>query len=46
MCPFCFSTLGMIVVSTAAGGGVAALIAKASRRQNPQPPAPGADQRR
>ena len=31
MCPFCFSTMAMVVVSAASSGGLAAVIAKKIR---------------
>lgn len=34
MCPFCLSTLGMIVVGSVSGGGLAALAVKISRKKN------------
>ncbi len=35
MCPFCFSTLGLIVAGTVSTGGLAALAVKVSRKKNP-----------
>ena len=34
MCPFCLSTVGLIVVGTVSTGGLAALAAKISRKKN------------
>lgn len=34
MCPFCSSTLGLIVVASVSTGGVAALAVKVSRKKN------------
>jgi hypothetical protein len=34
MCPFCFSTLGLIVAGTVSTGGLAALVVKVSRKKN------------
>ncbi len=34
MCPFCLSTMGLIVACAASTGGLAALIVKVSRRKN------------
>lgn len=34
MCPFCFSTLGLIVVGSVSTGGLAALATKISRKKN------------
>ncbi len=34
MCPFCFSTLGLIVAGTVSTGGLAALVVKVSRKKD------------
>lgn len=34
MCPFCLSTLGLIVAGTVSTGGLAALAVKISRKNN------------
>jgi len=34
MCPFCISTLGLVVAGTFSTGGLAALAIKASRKKN------------
>ena len=34
MCPFCLSTLGLIVVGSVSTGGLAALAVKISRKKN------------
>ena len=34
MCPFCFATMGLIVVGAVSTGGLAALVVKGSRRNN------------
>jgi hypothetical protein len=34
MCPFCLSTLGLVVASTLSTGGLAALAVKLSRKRN------------
>ncbi|HTW32095.1 MAG TPA: hypothetical protein VMD76_10465 [Candidatus Sulfotelmatobacter sp.] len=34
MCPFCLSTLGLIVAGTVSTGGLAALAVKVSRKKN------------
>jgi cephalosporin-C deacetylase-like acetyl esterase len=34
MCPFCFATMGLIVVGAASAGGLAALAAKVSGKKN------------
>ena len=34
MCPFCISTLGLIVVGSVSTGGLAALAVKISRKKN------------
>jgi hypothetical protein len=34
MCPFCLSTLGLLVAGTASTGGLAALVVKVSRKKN------------
>lgn len=34
MCPFCLSTIGLIVVGSVSGGGLAALAVKVSRKKN------------
>jgi hypothetical protein len=34
MCPFCYETLGLIVVGTVSTGGLAALAVKLSRKRN------------
>ena len=34
MCPFCLSTLGLVVVGTVSTGGLAALAVKVSRKKN------------
>ena len=34
MCPFCFTTLGLVVAGTVSTGGLAALAVKASRKKN------------
>jgi hypothetical protein len=34
MCPFCLSTLGLIVVGSVSSGGLAALAVKVSRKKN------------
>jgi hypothetical protein len=34
MCPFCLSTVGLIVVGSVSSGGLAALAAKISRKKN------------
>jgi hypothetical protein len=31
MCPFCFSTIAMVVAGTVSGGGLAAIVAKKVR---------------
>jgi hypothetical protein len=31
MCPFCFSTMAMVVVGSVSGGGLAAIVAKKAR---------------
>ena len=36
MCPFCFSTLGLVVAGTVSTGSLAALAVKVSRRKNPE----------
>jgi hypothetical protein len=36
MCPFCLSTLGLVVASAVSTGGLAALAVKVSRKQNPE----------
>jgi hypothetical protein len=35
MCPFCFSTLGLILAGTVSTGGLAALAVKLCCRKNP-----------
>jgi len=34
MCPFCFTTLGLVVAGTVSTGGLAALAVKVSRKKN------------
>ncbi len=34
MCPFCLSTLGLIVAGAVTTGGIAALVVKVSRQEN------------
>ena len=34
MCPFCLSTLGLVVAGTVSTGGLAALTVKISRKKN------------
>jgi hypothetical protein len=34
MCPFCLSTLGLVVAGTVSTGGLAALAIKVSRKKN------------
>jgi len=34
MCPFCISTLGLLVAGTVSTGGLAALAVKVSRKKN------------
>lgn len=34
MCPFCLSTVGLIVVGSVSGGGLAALAVKISRKKH------------
>ena len=34
MCPFCLSTLGLVVAGTVSAGGLAALAVKVSRTKN------------
>jgi len=34
MCPFCLSTLGLVVAGTVSTGGLAALAVKVSRKKN------------
>jgi hypothetical protein len=34
MCPFCLTTMGLIVASAASTGGLAALAVKVSRKKN------------
>jgi hypothetical protein len=34
MCPFCLSTVGLIVVGTVSSGGLATLAVKISRKKN------------
>ncbi len=34
MCPFCLSTVGLIVVGSVSSGGLAALAVKLSRKKN------------
>jgi hypothetical protein len=34
MCPFCFTTLGLVVAGTVSTGGLAALAVKVSRKNN------------
>ena len=34
MCPFCFATMGLIVVGAASAGGLAALAARVSGKKN------------
>ncbi len=34
MCPFCLSTVGLIVVGSVSGGGLAALAVRISRKRN------------
>jgi hypothetical protein len=34
MCPFCFTTVGLIVAGSVSTGGLAALAVKISRRKN------------
>jgi len=34
MCPFCLSTIGLVVAGTVSGGGLAALVVKVSRKKN------------
>jgi hypothetical protein len=34
MCPFCFATLGLVVVGTVSTGGLAAIGVKLSHRKN------------
>ena len=34
MCPFCLTTLGLIVAGSASSGGLAALAVKISRKKN------------
>jgi len=34
MCPFCLSTVGLIVVGSVSSGGLAALAVKISRKKN------------
>lgn len=35
MCPFCFTTIGLVVAGTVSTGGLAALAVKVSRKKNP-----------
>jgi hypothetical protein len=35
MCPFCFTTIGLVVAGTVSTGGLAALAARVSRKKNP-----------
>jgi hypothetical protein len=34
MCPFCLTTMGLIVAGAVSGGGLAALAVKVSRKKN------------
>ena len=34
MCPFCFATVGLVVVGTVSTGGLAALAVRMSRKKN------------
>jgi hypothetical protein len=36
MCPFCLSTLGLLVAGTVSTSGLAALAVKVSRKKNPE----------
>jgi hypothetical protein len=34
MCPFCFTTIGLVVAGTVSTGGLAALAVRVSRKKN------------
>ena len=46
MCPFCLSTVGLIVASAASTGGLAALVVKVSRKNRTGEVLPNSDERK
>jgi hypothetical protein len=45
MCPFCMTTMGLIVASAASTGGLAALAVKLSRKKNNEKEIPNPNER-
>jgi hypothetical protein len=46
MCPFCLTTMGLIVAGTASTGGLAALVVKMSRKNHAGEVLPNSDERK
>jgi hypothetical protein len=46
MCPFCFSTMGLIVAGTISTGGLAALAVKVSRKNQAGEVLPNSEERK
>ena len=46
MCPFCFSTMGLIVAGTISTGGLAALAVKVSRKNQAGEVSPNSEERK
>lgn len=46
MCPFCLTTLGLVVAGAASGGGLAVLALNVSRKKNPAEIVPNSNERR
>ena len=45
MCPFCFTTMGLIVAGTISTGGLAALAVKVSRKNRAEEVLPNSEER-
>jgi hypothetical protein len=45
MCPFCLSTIGLVVASTVSTGGLTALAVKLSRKKGKEIPNPPSNER-
>jgi hypothetical protein len=46
MCPFCFTTIGLVVAGTVSTGGLAALAVKVSRKNRTGKILPNSDERK
>ena len=46
MCPFCFTTIGLVVAGTVSTGGLAALAVKVSRKNRTGEILPNSDERK